>query len=567
MHHPKLKSSGACFVPERFRAERSALFSDSDQRVNHSMADVSGISKAQWRQRLAGLTPRTVRLVESIAAGIDRRQFAEARRALVGALVLAPQHPEVLRLQGVLSHLDGRYAEAVTTLRDALAASPDDALILNNLGSALRANGDFDAALDMFARATSLAPTLAGAWFNLGKTLKSRAQPVEALPALQRALELSPAHVPARIVLGDTFKALGRIADAAVAFREALRLNPRNAQAWFSLANIKTVPLTIGEANQLVELLKDRSLGDDDRIRMGFTLAKALEDNGQYEVSFAALVEANRCRRRQSSWDSAAFSTAIDEIMACCAQPPLESAPAEQGSEVIFIVSLPRSGSTLTEQILAAHPDIEGASELPDLPDVINEESERRGVQFTRWFHEATAEDWERLGKDYLERTRRWRTQHPRFTDKGLSNWQSVAAALAMLPAARVIVCRRDPLETCLSCYVQLFARGQEFSYDVDDLAAYWRDFDRLCQHWKDIYPRRVHDMVYETLLAEAEDTTRKLLDFCGLSFDPACLRFHEVRRTVRTASAAQVLQPLRRDTARAGRYGSALDGFRNALA
>ncbi|MGB0133426.1 tetratricopeptide repeat-containing sulfotransferase family protein [Dokdonella sp.] len=531
------------------------------------MANIPGISKADWRKRLSGLSPPIVKMIEQAAAGIEQRRLEDVQRSLVAASVLAPSHPEVLRLQGVLKHLEGRYKEAVEILREALAESPDDVLIVNNLGSSLRAAGDVEGAIEMFDRATRLDPDLAAAWFNLGKTLKSQARPEMALPHLQRALELSPAHVPARIVLGDSLKALGQIDEAARAFRDALRLNPLNAQAWFSLANIKTVPLSLGEANQLERLLRERSLHDDDRVRMGFTLAKALEDNGQYEKSFAALSEANRCKRRQMPWDSAQFSMGIDAILEACAQPPVATAPKTQGSEVIFIVSLPRSGSTLTEQILAAHPEIEGASELPDLPAVINEESQRRGVEFSVWFNDATEEDWERLGKDYLARTQRWRANRPRFTDKGLANWQSVAAALAMLPAARIVVCRRDPLENCLACFIQLFARGQKFSYAIDDVVAYWRDFDRLCRHWVEIYPGQVHNMVYETLLDEPEATTRSLLEFCGLPFDSACLRFHEIKRNVRTASAAQVLQPLRRDTARSERYGSALDEFRRALA
>ncbi len=530
------------------------------------MANVPGISKADWRKRLSGLSPRVAKMAEQAAAGIEARRLDDARRSLVAACVLAPTHPEILRLQGVLKHLEERYDEAVKILREAHAASADDALIANNLGSSMRASGDVDGAIEMFSRATSLDPELAAAWFNLGKTLKTQAQPEQALPHLLRALELSPAHVPARIVLGDSLKATGQIDEAAKAFREALRLNPRNAQAWFSLANIKTVPLTLSEANQIDQLLRERSLNDDDRVRMGFTLAKALEDNRQYEKSFAALSEANRCKRRQMPWDAAEFSAQIDTMLEACADPADVTAPKTQGGEVIFIVSLPRSGSTLTEQILAAHPEVEGASELPDLPAVINDESQRRGVDFPAWFSDATAQDWERLGRDYLERTQRWRTQRPRFTDKGLANWQSVAAALAMLPAAKIVVCRRDPLETCLACFVQLFARGQEFSYAIDDVVAYWRDFDRLCRHWVDIFPKQVHDMVYETLLDEPEATTRSLLEFCGLPFDPVCLRFHEIRRNVRTASAAQVLQPLRRDTARSDRYGAALDGFRKAL-
>ncbi len=530
------------------------------------MANIPEMNKADWRKRLSGLSPRVIKMVEEAAAGIDRRRLEDARRSLVAASVLAPSHPEVLRLQGILKHLDGRYMEAVEILREAHAASPEDVLILNNLGSSLRASGDAEGAIETFERVVLLDPELAAAWFNLGKTLKSQARPEAALTALERALDLSPAHVPARIVLGDSLKAVGRIDEAVAAFREALKLNPRNAQAWFSLANIKTVPLTAGEANQLTLLLGEKSLEEDDRIRMGFSLAKALEDNGRYEESFAALIEANRCKRRQSPWDASGFSAQVDAILKACSHPAKVTAPKTLGSEVIFIVSLPRSGSTLTEQILAAHPDVEGASELPDLPEVISEESRRRGVELTTWFHDATADDWERLGKEYLRRTECWRAQHPRFTDKGLANWQSVAAALAMLPSAKVVVCRRDPLETCVSCFVQLFARQQHFSYAIDDVVAYWRDFDRLCRHWVSNYPHQVQDLVYETLLDEPEATTRSLLAFCGLPFNPACLRFHEVRRTVRTASAAQVRQPLRRDTARSDRYGAALNGFRQAF-
>lgn len=531
-----------------------------------SMANTPGISRADWRKRLSGLSPNVMKMAEQAAAGIEQRRLEEARRSLIAACVLAPAHPEILRLQGVLKHLERRYGEAVEILREALIASPDDALIVNNLGSSLRASGDGEGAVEMFQRATALQPDLAAAWFNLGKTLKSQARPELAIPALERALDISPSHVRARIVLGDSLKASGRIDEAANAFREALNLDPGNAQAWFSLANIKTVPLTSAETERLGQLLGKRSLKDDDRVQLGFSLAKALEDNGRYQEAFAALTEANRCKRRQSSWDASGFSAEIDAIALACSHPPAATAPDTQGSEVIFIVSLPRSGSTLTEQILAAHPEVEGASELPDLPEVIAEESRRRGKEFTVWFNDATAEDWERLGKEYLRRTERWRTQRPRFTDKGLSNWQLVAAALAMLPAAKVVVCRRDPLETCISCFVQLFARGQEFSYDIDDIVAYWHDFDRLCCRWVSTYPNQVRNLVYESLLAEPEATTRSLLDFCGLAFSAACLRPHEVQRRVRTASAAQVLQPLRRDTARSERYGAALDGFRKAL-
>jgi sulfotransferase family protein len=245
-------------------------------------------------------------------------------------------------------------------------------------------------------------------------------------------------------------------------------------------------------------------------------------------------------------------------------------APAEQstfGSEAIFIVSLPRSGSTLVEQIIAAHPDVEGAGELPDLSIVIEEESHRRGRPFPTWATEADAADWHRLGARYLERTERWRQRRPRFTDKSLLNAPYVGAAAAMLPGARFVDCRRDPVETALSCYRQWFAQGQAWSYAIDDIAAFQRGHERLMALWRTRMPASLHTVAHETLVAEPEASVRQLLAFCGLGFDPACLAFHRSDRSVRTASAAQVRQPLRQDTGRAHRYGALLDPLRRALA
>jgi len=198
---------------------------------------------------------------------------------------------------------------------------------------------------------------------------------------------------------------------------------------------------------------------------------------------------------------------------------------------------------------------------------VILQESQRRGVPFPFWTEHASPADWERLGRDYLARTARWRAERPRFTDKLPDNWTMLGAARAMLPEAKFIACHRDPLETCWSCYKQLFAPGLARSaYDLGELAAYWRDYDRLARFWVERHPSHVRAQSYEALLAEPEAEIRALLDFCGLPFDENCLRFHESRRSVRTASSAQVREPLRRDTARGPRYGELLAPLRDAL-
>ncbi len=514
---------------------------------------------------MSGLSRRAAELLETAGRAIDKRDLASADKALVSALALAPEHPEVLRLLGVGYLLAERHLDAVSTLQRARAMRPRDPLILTNLGSALRASGDAQDALAIFREACELAPTLPAAWYNLAKTYKSEAHTQEACDAFAHTLELAPGHIAARVGHGNALRSLGRIEEALAEYREALRQRPTDANAWLGLINVKTVKLRAEETAQLQRCYARLDVDEEDRASLGFALASALEDEGRYREAFAALVDANAARSRSVPWDAPEFSRTIDAIAAAF-PARIDSKDATRGGEVIFIVSLPRSGSTLTEQIISAHPEVEGAGELGDLASIIEEESRRRGNPFPQWAGEATAEDWARLGRSYLERTERWRQVHPRFTDKALSNWQYLGAAALMLPGARFIDCRRDPVETCLSCYRQWFAHGQGFSYDLDALAVYWHDYQRLLAHWHALWPRRIYRQVYEALLADPEAQVRRLLEACGLPFDPVCLEFHRSERPVRTASAAQVRQPLRRDTARAAHFGDLLDPLRKAL-
>jgi tetratricopeptide (TPR) repeat protein len=514
--------------------------------------------------RRSGLSAEVARLLDQAGVHLDRRDAKAAAPLLAGALALAPGHPEVLRLAAVADVLDGRPGEAVAALRRALAARPDDALLHNNLGSALAAAGDADGAIDAFRRACAIAPSLAASWYNLGKTLKARGAAAEADEALQRAIALAPEHVAARIVQGDNLKAFGRIAEAEAAYRAAIARDPLAAHAWWGLANLKTVRFDAADVAALERAFAD--LRGYDRPALGFALAKALEDVDRYADAFAVLTEANALRREQQPWDAAAFGREVDAIVGAFSSLPPPAA-GDFGHEVIFIVSLPRAGSTLVEQIIAAHPAVEGAGEIPDLSIVIDEESRRRGVPFPAWVAEVDAVGWRRLGERYLERTARWRARRPRFTDKSLLNVPFVGAAAAMLPGARFVHCRRDPVETALSCYRQWFAQGQAWSYAIEDIAACWHGQERLMAFWQARLPEALHTIVHEALVAAPEASVRELLAFCGLAFDARCLDFHRSERSVRTASAAQVRQPIRSDTGRAERYGTLLDPLRRALA
>ncbi len=525
---------------------------------------MTGASPLVSHGRRSGLAAEAARLLDQAGPHLDRRDAKSAAPLIAGALALAPDHPEVLRLAAVAAVLDGRPVEAAAALRRALATRPDDALLHNNLGSALAAAGDIDGAIEAFRRASALAPALAASWYNLGKTLKARGESLDAAAALARATALAPDHIAARIVAGDNLKALGRIDEAEAAYRAAIARDAGAAHAWWGLANLKTVRLTAADAATLERAFAvDES---DDRPALGFALAKALEDQDRPADAFAVLEQANALRRRQQPWDAAAYGREVGAIVAAFSEAP-RAEPGERGGEVIFVVSLPRAGSTLVEQIIAAHPEVEGAGELPDLAAVIDAESRRREQPFPAWVGAADPADWRRLGESYLERTARWRRSRPRFTDKSLLNMPFVGAAAAMLPGARFVLCRRDPVETALSCYRQWFAQGQAWSYAIDDIAACSRGHERLMELWRTRLPGACMTIVHEVLLAEPEATIRAILDFCGLAFDARCLAFHESDRSVRTASAAQVREPLRRDTGRASRYGALLEPLRRALA
>ena len=493
------------------------------------------------------------------------KQPQAAERDLRAALTQAPGHPEVQRLLAMALHMQDKNAEALALLRQAAARWPDDVMVQNGLGTALDASGDRVAAIAAFRRACELAPEAAVLWINLGKTLGDYGMFEEAVPVLERVASITD-HAASRIRLAHALRALGRIDDAERLLRTMLERDPADSEVWLALAGLKTRPLSTDDIAALEALLPQPNLKPGERISLQFALAKALDDHGRYADAYAQYEQGNAATRGLHPWQATYFSQFVDDVLRIFAQPSA-SAPAGLGEEVIFIVSLPRSGSSLTEQILASHPQIDGGGELDATTTVIEAESTRRQKPFPLWVPAATPDDWQRMGRHYLELTKRWQRPGMRFTDKLPGNWTRVGLIMAMLPGARVIDCRRDPVESCFSCFRTLFSQAnQPFSYDLDDIAAYWRDYDRASRHWQALYPLRYRVQQYEALVDDSETQIRELLDFCGVPFDPACLRHHETARSVRTASAAQVREPIRRDTARAGKYGALLDPLRKKL-
>lgn len=506
-------------------------------------------------------------LLADAAQAIGEGKVDRAGQLLREVLAMAPHLTNAQFLYGVTCLMSGDAPSAVGYLRKAIAQRPDDANVQTYLGCALHDAGLLDEALGHFRQACLLAPHQARHWYNLGKALKQQGRLDAADQAYRRTLALDERHVLACVGVADIATMQGDIARAVAEYRHVLSLQPDRAEAWHGLANLKTVRLSAADVEQLRHSLCQPDIQPDAKVMLGFSLFRALEDQGDYAGAFAALQTANAEKHRLIDWDPAAEHARIGHIMSAFSSPLPPALDPTLGNEVILIISLPRSGSTLVEHILASHPEVEGANEIADLPEVIAEESHRRGVPFPQWVASATSGDWHRLGKDYLARTARWRRERPCFTDKNVTNWPLVGAAMAMLPGARFVHCHRDPVETCFSCYRQLFRRDADFSYDLHDMAAYYCDYERLTAFWLSQYPQRILDFHYEALLRSPEAVIRGLLASLDLPFNTACLAPHQTHRDVlSTASAAQVRQPIRTDTTHSEPYREQLKPLRDQL-
>lgn len=479
------------------------------------------------------------------ARALSQRRPDDAVAEALHALRADPSSLDARFLLGVAHVMRGASGEAIPLLREVAHVRRNNADVEAYLGCALQDAGANAEAVLHLHTACRLAPERAANWYNLGKALKDDGQLDAAADALRHALDRNPQHLLAQTALADIDTMQGRIGQAVAGYRHVLQRDPANAIAWHALANLKTVALSADDARQIRSALQ--GCGDArSRAALGFSLYKALEDQHDYAGAFVALQAANAEMRAIEPWDVAAEHAHIVAIEQAFASPVAGADDPALGSEVIFIVSLPRSGSTLVEQILASHPQVEGANEIDDLPQVIDGESRRRGKPFPAWVREATSADWSRLGREYLARTAKWRAHKPRFTDKGLTNWPLVGTVLAMLPAAHVVSCHRDALETCFACYRQLFRHGMGFSYDLGNMVDRYLDYRRLSGQWTTCHAANVMELDYNALAAAPEPGIRQLLTRCRLPFDPACLSPQMTQRAVSsTASAAQVRLPI----------------------
>ncbi|MGH9807241.1 MAG: sulfotransferase, partial [Terriglobia bacterium] len=384
-------------------------------------------------ERQAGLPPALRELIQVAGAALEREEMQSAGLALGKAAQMAPSQPDILRMGGLLLAKLGQIDAASASFEEALRQAPDDALIYHDYAQARESAGDVQGALRLRERGIEKIPESPLAWYDYGDHRFRHVGMESAIEALGRSVALDPCYAPATLRFGNAMVYAGRIEEGTEAFRRTLQKDPSFGAAWYSLANIKTVRFKRRDMDQMRNALRG-SLGEGDRIAIEFALAKACEDEEEYEVACELLSSANARKRRHVNWNADRFSAQVELAERLFAAPHASAANSTLGREAIFIVGMPRSGTTLTEQIIASHSCVAGANELGDLGRILGEESARRQQHYPEWIPHASSEDWQRLGQHYLDSTAHWRRDRPRSTDKMPTNWLFLGAIRAMLP-------------------------------------------------------------------------------------------------------------------------------------
>lgn len=519
---------------------------------------------------------------------------AEADTAYTRAITALAKEPELMA--AALALTQGALAEAEQRLRAYLKRYPTDVAAIRmmaELGIRLGRLGDAETLLE---RALELAPSFTAARHNYALTLQRAAKPEQALAQLAILLAADP-HNPSylslkaaslgrigefdeaiaiyRQVLGDypsqpkmwmslghSLKTVGQVPESIDAYLHGIALEPALGEIWWSLANLKTFRFSAEQIGAMEQALERRDIGDEDRLHLHFALGKAQEDAKAYAVSFAHYAKGNALRRAQVEYD--AEETHSQQLRSrALFTPAFFAARAGWGHDApdpIFIVGLPRAGSTLLEQILSSHSQVEGTQELPDIAMMAKRLGGRKKRSQVSAYPDAladlSADELAELGAEFIARTRIQRkTERPFFIDKMPNNFAHAGFIHLILPRAKIIDARRHPMGNCFSSFKQHFARGQNFTYDLDELGRYYRDYVSLMTHMDVVLPGRIHRVIYERMVADPEAEIRALLAYCALPFEEACLRFYDNDRAVRTPSSEQVRQPI---------FTDALDQWRN---
>jgi tetratricopeptide (TPR) repeat protein len=457
-----------------------------------------------------------VRLMAEVFRRLER--LAPAEVLLIQALALEPAHAGTRLALADCLYRQQRPAEALAEVTPLLEQDPSAIVYLNLRAACLSGLGRFDEAIAAYDELLRMVPGQSRLWVNQGHALRM----------------------------------VGRRAHAVAAYRKAIALSPSLGEAYWSLADLKAEPLSAADEAAIAAQLQRPDITLDDRVNLHFALGKALEDRGGHDAeAFAHYAQGARLHPRAEGYDPDEESRLMSRAKRVFTTPFFASRKdwGCSAEDPIFVIGMPRSGSTLVEQILASHSAVEGTMELPDIGHLASRLGGDASLAYPEGLERLDARAATRLGEAYLERTRiQRRSDRPFFIDKMPNNFRHVGFIHLILPRAKIIDIRRHPMAAGFSGFKQHFAQGHAYSYDLGELGRYYRDYVDLMAHYDAVLPGRVHRVIYEDLVEDTEAKVRGLLAYCGLPFEEACLRFHQTNRAVRTVSSEQVRRPIFRE-------------------
>ncbi|WP_226636598.1 tetratricopeptide repeat-containing sulfotransferase family protein [Novosphingobium profundi] len=544
---------------------------------------------ASWRAQ-ADLLARTGHHAEAAQARTQAERIAALPRELLavsnhlheGRLLRAEEicraylqthrtDIEGMRLLAEIASRLGILDDAEFLLESAVTFSPDTVQLRLDYIQVLRKRQKFAQALEQAEALHTRDPESPVFASHLAIEAMQTGDYARAFALFDAVLEKLPQDPATLTSKGHALKTTGAQDEAVASYRAAIAAKPEHGDAWYALANLKTWRFSADERARMEDLLAQPDLAFMDRVHLTFAAAKAAEDEGLHAQAFAHYTHGNELKLRQSRYDADRMHTEIAAQIETCT-PELFARQGGKGHaapDPIFILGLPRAGSTLLEQILASHPMIDGTLELPDILATAHRLRGRKASapRYPQILHELSAEQLESLGKSYIENTRIHRQGAPLFIDKMPNNFRHIGLIHLILPNAKIIDARRDAMDCCFSGFKQLFAEGQEFTYGLTEIGRYYRDYVALMEHWDRVLPGRVLRVQHEDVLDDLEGQVRRMLDYIGVPFDPACLDFHKTDRAVRTASSEQVRRPISRSGVGAWRpYDEWLGPLRAAL-
>jgi tetratricopeptide (TPR) repeat protein len=527
-------------------------------------------------QKAIDLGLKNVALYSNLGLALsDSGQFKKAAETLRLALRIDPDFVSARQNLGFVMQTMGRLDEAKANYRQVLAVQPDHVVVLANLSEVLRAQGALDEAEECINRALAVQPDHVGLILNLGVLLQTKKRFVEAEDCFKRILSIDPENINAHNNLGAAMYAQGQMDEAKASYLRALSIDPENANAHNNIGGMMLDQGHLPEAEEsyrraitfkpdfakahfhyvqakkithgdemfiahLESLAGHPELGTEEKSDVYFALGKCYDDLGKYEQAFLHYENGHRLERQKYSFDPIRHVNEVSSLIATFDQEFFSQRAAYgSSSEVpIFIVGMPRSGTTLVEQIISSHPDVFGAGELYFLDD-------RRNELSLDSIKQLGPQEVISLADEYVAHLRSFSSIASHVTDKMPQNFFHLGLVRLCFPHARIIHCKRNPLDTCLSIYTQKFATAHPYANDLENMALYYAQYERLMQHWHEVMPDQLFEVQYEDLVADQGTMSRKILEFCNMEWDEKCLAFDRNERVVHTASSWQVRQPM----------------------